>query len=90
MIEIKDLITILMTVGGALVAIVGVYWRMRYKFKDHTKQFCDHERRIARIEAREKRHTMMLMVIEKNLMRLMEKLEVEPVQTLFDDEEDNS
>ena len=88
--EIKDLLYIIITAGGVLVAIIGMYWRMKYQFKENDKAFCDQNRRIERLEAVSQRlHRSInkkMMFIEMNILRLLEKQGIEPAQKLFDDD----
>lgn len=88
--EIKDLLYIIITAGGVLVAIIGVYWRIKFKFKETDKAFCEQNRRIERLEAVSQRLQRSIdkkmMFIEMNILRLLEKQGIEPAQKLFDDD----
>jgi hypothetical protein len=87
---IKDLLYIIITAGGVLVAIIGVYWRIKFKLKENDKVSREQEKRIERLEAVSQRLQRSIdkkmMFIEMNILRLLEKQGIEPAQKLFDDD----
>lgn len=89
--EIKDFLYIIITIGSIVVAIVGLYWRMRFQYEKVERQFCEQDERLQRIEKQTNRMQRAIErkinVIEKNIVRLLEKQGIEPAQTLFEDDE---
>lgn len=87
---IKDVLYIAVTVGGMLVGIIGIYWRMKFKFDQTDRMFCEQGKRIERLEAVTQRlHRSIdkkMMFIEINILRLLEKQGIEPAQKLFEDD----
>lgn len=89
--ELKDIIYIIVTLGGVFATVIGFYWRTRFVLERSEKQFCEQELRLSRVEQRTERIQRTIErkinVIEKNIVRILEKLDIEPAHTLFDDEE---
>lgn len=70
-----------------LALITGTYWNFRFRLNRH-------EERIERLEEQQKtqddyfkKTERKLMIIERNLVKMMEKMEVKPVIELCDFED---
>ena len=87
---IKDVLYITIAAGSVLVGLVGIYWRMKFKFDRTDRMFCEQNKRIERLEAVTQRlHRSIdkkMMFIEINILRLLEKQGIEPAQKLFEDD----
>ena len=87
---IKDVLYITIAAGSVLVGLVGIYWRMKFKFDQTDRMFCEQNKRIERLEAVTQRlHRSIdkkMMFIEINILRLLEKQGIEPAQKLFEDD----
>ena len=85
--SIRDLIYIGSAFLSLLILITGTYWNFRFRLNRH-------EERIERLEEQQKaqddyfkKTERKLMIIERNLVKMMEKLEVKPVIELCDFED---
>lgn len=85
--SIKDIIYIGSAFFSLLVLITGTYWNFRFKMRRH-------EERIGRLEEQQKsqddhykKTERKLMIIERNLVKMMEKFNVKPVRDLCDFDE---
>lgn len=74
--KLKDAVWLLIVGGGGIVSIVGTYFGFRFKIRNH-------ETRINRLEEGNESTVRKLSIIEKNLVKIMEKMEIEPVRDLF-------
>ena len=81
---IKDIIYIGSAFLSLLFLIIGTYWRFHYKIKRHEERIVAIERQQKEQEGYYKRVDRTLMIIERNLVKVMEKLNVEPVRDLCD------
>jgi hypothetical protein len=81
---VKDIIWIGITILGGVLTVAGVYWRIHYRLKDHDSRICDNTSRIETLEKGDTKTDHKLDILSRNLVRIMEKLEIEPIRDLFD------
>ena len=81
---IKDIVYVIVIGGGALIAIVRSIMRIRDNIRTHGQKLADHEERINRLEDQNCITDRKLDILHANVVRLLEKFKIEPVQDLFE------
>jgi len=82
--QFKDIVYVAVIGGGALIAIVRSIMRMRDKIKTHNDVLAEHDIRIGELESQRCITDHKLDILHANMVRLLEKFKIEPVQDLFD------
>ncbi len=84
----KDIIYIVSAIVSLLILIAGlfgIYWKFHFKIKRHDERITKLEQRDKEQEDYYKKVDRKLFVIERNLVKVMEKLNVEPVRDLCEE-----
>ena len=82
---IKDIIYIIVIAGGALLSIVGIYWRFHFRIKKNSETLENHEQRINKLEKGDTKTAHKLDILQRNVVKIMERWDIEPVRDLFED-----
>jgi hypothetical protein len=82
---VKDYINIGSAFASLLTLIIGTYWNFYYKIKKQDERITAIELQKKEQENYYKSVDKKLMVIERNLVKVMDKLNVEPVRDLCDE-----
>jgi len=81
---IKDIVYIVVIGGGAIVGIIRSIMRIRDNIRTHSEKLKSHEERIGRLEDQNCITDRKLDILHANVVRLLEKFKIEPVQDLFE------
>lgn len=84
---IKDIIYIGSAFVSLLALITGTYWNFRFKISRHEERIERLEEQFNEQEEYFKKTERKLMIIERNLVQMMEKLDIKPVRDLCDFED---
>ncbi len=76
------------SIGATLFTVFGIFFHFKYKLKSHDIRINNLEKQNGSFEKTVRITNRKLGIIEKNLIRLMEKQKLEPVRDLFKEEED--
>jgi len=85
---LKDWIYIIIAVCGAVGAVVRLIWRIHRIIKRHDDQLENHDFRIAELEHGDSTAERKLEILNRNVVKILQHLKIEPVKDLFEKEAD--
>lgn len=82
---LKDFVWLLVFGGGAVVSILSVYFTINFGMRRHEEKLNSHEKRICKLEKGDTKSERKLDVLQRNVVKIMEHLKIEPVRDLFEE-----
>lgn len=83
---ITDTSSAVVAAGGILATVIGFYFWVRYKIRKHDDALRNHETRLCAVEAGAHSAGRKIDIVHRNLVKLMEAQQIEPVRDLFENE----